>query len=133
LRIEQMALFKKWRASRPDPEGRSPDSGVKYKDLKVVEQLVTSGAVLTEPRHVLYYLYFSRHTSASAAADAALSRSFEVRISDPTPKSPGQWSLVCDRRSVVLDHVTLRQNSDFFETLAATYDGEYDGWEASVQ
>ncbi len=129
-----MALFrKKSKADVVDPEARSPQTGIKYKDLGVVSQLVNHGADLTQPRHVLYYLYLPSPESASAAAAEAEARSFETTVADPLPGYPGKWSLRCERRGVVLDTETIRGNGDFFDGLAAKHGGEYDGWEASVR
>jgi hypothetical protein len=33
----------------------------------------------------------------------------------------------------VLDTATIRDNGDFLDGLAAQFDGEYDGWKASVR
>lgn len=124
---------KKARSDAVDPEARSPKTGIKYKDLDVVGLLVKQGADLTQPRHVLYYLYFSSSGVASSAADDARARAFEVTVKEPLPQYPGQWSLTCERRDVVLDTDTIRGNSDYFDDLAARFGGEYDGWEASVR
>lgn len=129
-----MALFrKKPKSDAVDPEARSPKIGIKYKDLDVVSQLVELGADLTQPRHVLYYLYLPSAESAANAADDARSHSFEVAVEDPLPQYPGVWSLTCERRGVVLDTDTIRGNGDYFDGLAAKFGGEYDGWEASVR
>ncbi len=85
------------------------------------------------PTMVLYYLYFSSSGVASSAADDARARAFEVTVKEPLPQYPGQWSLTCERRDVVLDTDTIRGNSDYFDDLAARFGGEYDGWEASVR
>ena len=129
-----MALFRrKSGAQAVDPDARSPKTGVKYKDLEVVAQLVKHGADLKQPRHVLYYLYFGSVEVATQAADEARSKSFEASVKDPLPQYPGQWSLICERHGIVLDLKTIRDNGDFFEALAAQFGGEYDGWEASVR
>jgi hypothetical protein len=55
-----VALFRRKRKHEPaDPDERSPESGVRYKDLAVVGELLEHGADLTEPRHALYFLYFA--------------------------------------------------------------------------
>jgi len=128
-----MALFR--RKSEPaadDPDARSPKTGLKYKDLEVVSLLVKRGADLSQPRHVLYYLYFHDPEVAARAADEARAMSFEASVNEPLPQHPRQWSLVCERHDIVLDSQTIRNNGDFFDGLAARFGGEYDGWEASV-
>jgi regulator of RNase E activity RraB len=129
-----VALFrKKAKSVAVDPEARSPQTDIKFKDLDVVNLLVKHGADLTQPRHVLYYLYFPGADVASSAADDARGLSFEATVKDPLPQHPGQWSLICERHAVVLDPDTIRSNGDYFDGLAARFGGEYDGWEASVR
>lgn len=38
-----------------DPDDRSPQLGLKYKDLAVMGQLMDNGADFDEPRHVLHF------------------------------------------------------------------------------
>jgi hypothetical protein len=40
-----------------DMNERSPQLGVRYKDLMVLDQLVKNGADLSASRHVIYYSY----------------------------------------------------------------------------
>ena len=91
------------------------------------------GADLTQPRHVLYYLYFASSDLATKAADEARSQSFGTTVKEPLPEYPDRWSLTCEHRGVVLDTDMIRTNGDFFDSLAARFGGEYDGWEASVR
>jgi hypothetical protein len=51
-----------------DPEARSPELGVKYKDLVLLGQLLQQGADLHQPRHALYYICFASRTAAEAGA-----------------------------------------------------------------
>lgn len=129
-----MSLFRrKPKTDDVDPNARSPKTGIKYKDLDVVNLLVQHGADLSQPRHVLYFLYFGSEDAATQAAEQARSRSFEATVNEPLPQRPGDWSLKCERRGVVVDTETIRGNGDFFDQLAAQFGGEYDGWEASVR
>jgi hypothetical protein len=115
-----------------DPDERSPETGLKYKDLLVLGQLMQAGAKITEPRHAVYYLYFGSPDAADAVARAARERSFTAEVREPLPQYPGQWSVVCDKHGVVLDPATVCDHDDFFESLALAHGGEFDGWEASV-
>ena len=64
-----MGLFRK-KSNRDDgsadPQERSPQLGLKFKDLAVMGSLIDAGADLTEPRHVLYFLYFAEPRSRDA-------------------------------------------------------------------
>ncbi len=129
-----MALFKrKRRSDSVDPDDRSPATGVKYKDLAVVAKLVDAGADMSQPRHVLHYLYFDDRDDAETAAAEARQSAFEVDVREPQPPSRPQWALVCERRGVILDAPTICDGRDFFESLASRCGGDYDGWEASVR
>ncbi len=127
-----MALFRRRKKDQIDLDSRSEQLGLKYKDLLVMEQLVKAGADLTEPRHVLHFLYLPDRDRARLAADEAAARGFEVAVREPLPQYPEQWTLVCERHEVVLRPEIVRDTTDYFEALAATHGGDYDGWEASV-
>ena len=50
-----MRLCRRSRDDEPvDMNERSPELGVKFKDLLVLRQLIEGGADLTQPRHVVY-------------------------------------------------------------------------------
>ena len=130
------ALFgrkKKEDESSIDPEARSPELGVKYKDLLLLGQLLQQGADLPQPRHALYYSYFgSREAAEEGAAEArAAGHSSEVR--EPLPAQPTQWSLVCERSDAVLDPTRVNAADDLFQGIADQLGGEFDGWEAAAR
>lgn len=128
-----MGLLSRWRDREPvSLDDRSPQTGLKHKDLLVLDQLVKAGADMTAPRHVLYFLYLPDQERAAAAAAEAESMGFEAGVREPLPEYPDQWTLVCERHDYVLDLETVRVNTDTFEELAARHGGDYDGWEASV-
>jgi hypothetical protein len=115
-----------------DPDDRSPQLGLKYKDLAVMGQLMDHGANLDEPRHVVHFLYFDSKDAAAAAADELASHGWASEVRHPLPEYPNQWSLVCEQHDVVLHPEVIRQSTDLFESVAARHGGEHDGWEASV-
>ena len=126
-----MGLFSRKRDRQPvDLEQRSPQTGVKFKDLLVLEQLVRAGADVTAPRHVLYYLYFDGGAEAAAAASDAEALGFDVTLREPAGGDLDNWSLVCERHDYVLDLDVVRDNTDTFEAIAARHAGDFDGWEA---
>jgi hypothetical protein len=116
-----------------DMEARSPETGLKWKDIAILGQMVKQGANLKEPRHAVYYLYFkSPENAVNAVADGgAAGYSCEVR--DPLPGYPGQWSVVCELPDAVLDVAGARRADDLFQEIADRLAGEFDGWEASLQ
>ena len=127
-----MGIFSRSRQKSVDLENRAPQTGVKYKDLLVLSQLRQAGADLTAPRHVLYYLYFNDRAKAESAASAATASAFAARVREPIPEDPDNWGVVCERKSYVLSMDIVRDNTEYFEALAARFGGVYDGWEASA-
>jgi hypothetical protein len=115
-----------------DPNERSPQLGLKYKDLAVLGSLSDAGADLTQPRHVVFYLYFPEQATAERAGEVARGHGYTPDVRTPLPQYPGQWSLVCDRHEAVTSPAFVRDADNFFQDLADTHGGEYDGWEASV-
>jgi hypothetical protein len=85
-----------------DPDDRSPQLGLKYKDLAVMGQLMDHGANLDEPRHVVQFLYFDSKDAAAAAADELTAQGWVSEVRDPLPDHPDQWPLVCEQHDVVL-------------------------------
>jgi hypothetical protein len=127
-----MGLLRGRRNDEPvDMNERSPQLGVRYKDLLVMHQLVKNGADLSESRHVLYYSFAPSEDVAKAMGSEAESRGFATVVSDPLPDFPGQWSLTCETNAVMSPDF-VRASDDFFQGLADRHGAEYDGWEASV-
>ena len=130
-----MPLFRKKKKpddEPADPEERSPLTGVKFKDLAVLGQLMKSGADLYQPRDVLHYLYFPNKKAATTVGNAARKLGFEAQVNEPLPQYPDNWRLLAQNRSLVLSLDVVREHGNFFDELAATHGGDYDGWEASV-
>lgn len=50
---------------------RSPQLGLRFKDLAVLGQLMEQGADLSQPRHVVYYSYAPDQAVAQAMAQEA--------------------------------------------------------------
>jgi hypothetical protein len=115
-----------------DLEARSPESGLKYKDIALLGQMMTQGADLTKPRHALYCLYFGTPEAAEAAAVDGRGAGYSCEVRDPLPAYPGQWSVVCERPDAVLDIAGVRGADDLFQGIADRLEGEFDGWEAAV-
>jgi hypothetical protein len=128
-----MGLFsKRRRDDRPaDPDERSPQLGLKYKDLALRGQLQQLGADLTRPRHVIYFSYAPSREVAQAMAAEAGRRGFDVELGDPLPDYPDDWPVRCEA-TIALRPEVVRDNTDFFEELAARHAAEYDGWEAAA-
>jgi Regulator of ribonuclease activity B len=120
------------RADEPfDPEERSPQLGLKFKDLAVLGQLIQAGADLAESRHIVFYSYAPSAEVGRSMRLEAEARGFDCDVREPLPQFPGQWAVVCETHAVASPEF-VRDASDFFEDLAERHGGEYDGWEAGV-
>jgi hypothetical protein len=127
-----LRLFRRNRDDEPvDMEERSPQLGVKFKDLAVLGSLVNSGADLTQSRHVVYYSYASSEAVAQAMGREAEKDHWTAEVRDPLPEFPGRWAVVCEKYAVTSPDF-VRDADNFFQELADRHGAEYDGWEASV-
>jgi hypothetical protein len=128
-------LFKRKKKDDDEPvdmNARSPQTGLKYKDIALLGQLMKQGADLSKPRHALYYLYFGNRDTAEAGAVDARAAGYSCQVRDPLPEYPEQWSLVCERPDAVLDIATVRGADDLFQGIADRLGGEFDGWEVAA-
>jgi hypothetical protein len=116
-----------------DLEARSPQLGIKNKDLQVLGQLMEQGADLTKPRHALYYLYFTSRDSGEAGAEEGRAAGYTCEVRDPLPENPGQWLLLCERPDSVLDPTGVIAADNLFQDIADRLDGVFDGWEAAAR
>jgi hypothetical protein len=127
-----VGLFRRKQRDTPvDMNERSPQLGLRYKDLALLGQLANQGANLTEPRHVIYYCYATSEAVAQTMARDAGEKGFSATVKAPIPESRGQWSVVCEITAVTSPDF-VGSSDDFFQDLADRNDAEYDGWEASV-
>jgi hypothetical protein len=116
-----------------DMEARSPELGVKYKDLLLMGQLLQQGADLHQPRHALYYLYFNDRSSAEVGAADGRAAGYTCEVREPLPEFPGQWSLVCERPDAMIDPPGVIAADDLFQGIADRHGAQFDGWEASAR
>jgi len=110
---------------------RSPQLGVRYKDLMVLGQLAKNGADLSASRHVIYYSYAPSEEVARAMAREAEAGGWGAEVREPLPNVTDQWSVICETHAVTTPDF-VRQADDFFQGLADRHGAEYDGWEASA-
>ena len=116
-----------------DPEARSPQLGLKNKDLLLLGEMMKLGANLKLPRHALYYLYFPSSDAADAGAEEGRTAGYTCEVREPLPENPGQWTLLCERPDAVLDPPGVIAADDLFQGIADRLGGDFDGWEAAAQ
>jgi hypothetical protein len=100
-------------------------------DDLLVRQLAGLGADLSQPRHVLHFLYFGDESGATAAADDIGKAGYETTVTAPDDTTP-QWSVRAEAHRVV-DGSTVAAFRAWFERIAGEHGGEYDGWEAAAE
>jgi hypothetical protein len=116
-----------------DPDARSPELGVKYKDLQVMGQLLQAGADLHQPRHALYFLYFATSDAAEAGAVEGRAAGYSCEVRPPLENNPDQWSLVCELADAMIDPPGVIAADDLFSGIDDRHGGEFDGWEAAAR
>lgn len=130
-----MGIFDRLKRSRHDevdPDERSPQLGIRYKDLMVVEQMVKAGADLSEPRHWIYYLYLPTEALAEDSAVEARAAGWETAVRPSADEASTQWCVVAEQHDVVFSPALLIDADNLFQGIADRLGGDYDGWEASV-
>lgn len=130
-----MGLFSKLKRSRDDEpvdlNERSPRLGIKYGDLLLMNEIAKRAADLSQPRHVVFYLYAPSKEVGRLMAGEARGHGFGVEVREPLPEYPGSWAVVCETHAVLTPDF-VRESVDLFEALAERHHADYDGWEAAA-
>ena len=99
----------------------------------ILEQLQRFGSDVDRKHEVSFWLYFRSEASARKAAQRAQSSGLKPAVSPPLRDSPDpKWLclLYCPH---VPDESLLDGVSRFCAELAVEFNGEFDGWEASLE
>src|SRR5690606_16865395 len=79
-----MSFFSRWRRGRRDEpvdlDERSPQLGLRYRDLILLNEIAKRAADLSQPRHVVFYLYAPSHLTGQAIADEARLKGFDASV-----------------------------------------------------
>ena len=100
-------------------------------DRLVLRQLEGRGADLTQPRHVIHFLYFAEEADARGAVDVIEKAGYQLTVTPPD-ENIAQWSMRAETARVV-DATTVEAFRTWFEQVATEFRGEYDGWEAAAR
>ena len=92
--------------------------------------LLNAGADLTEPRHVLHFIYELVDEAAATRAADAVAR-WRATVKSP-PEGYQTWSVTFEREGYILTPENVAADAATFSATASTHGGLYDGWEASV-
>jgi hypothetical protein len=100
-------------------------------DSLALRQLEGRGADLSQPRHIIHFLYFDGEADAHTAAAVIQQASWKAAVEAPTG-TIGQWCVKADAHRTVAPE-TVAAFRAWFENVAADHGGEYDGWEAAAK
>jgi len=100
-------------------------------DRLALKQLEGRGADLTQPRHVLHFLYFSNEAAAQRAADEIERAGYNATVDAPS-ETILEWTVRAEGNRVV-GASTVEAFRAWFEQIAGEFRGEYDGWEAAAK
>jgi hypothetical protein len=114
-----------------DLDDKSPRSGLLWRDLMLLTEIVDSGADLTQPREHGFVLYFDLKKAADKARVRARRGGYEATVSRCPDDATHRWQVMCERESV-LDLTTLIAATDFFQSVADELGGGYGGLQAPV-
>jgi Regulator of ribonuclease activity B len=120
-----MGFFRKRDDEPVDPNERSPELGLKFKDLAVLGQFMEAGTDLSQSRHLVFYSYAPSSDVGQAMAVEAEANGFAAKVREPLPDFPGQWSVVCEIHEVASPDF-VREADDFFEAQAERHGAEYE-------
>jgi hypothetical protein len=93
---------------------------------------ISSVSDLDTARHWVHYLYVPDEPRARSVAEVVSAAGWDVQQVDESAAGGPEWVVVVERHGAVTSPFAVRDARLFFEGVAATHDGEYDGWEASL-
>lgn len=83
-------------------------------------------------RHWVHYLYLPDEPRARSVAEVVAAAGWDLQQVDVSAAGGTEWVVVVERHGAVTSPFAVHDARLFFEGVAATHDGTYDGWEASL-
>ena len=99
-------------------------------DESVLVEFKKAGSDVSKPHKIDFYLYFPTQSVAEQAAPRIRDAGFLVEV---RRAARGDTWLCFTTKTMVPDLLALQQVRRDFESLAASMNGEYDGWETEVE
>ena len=93
---------------------------------------IASVSDLDAERHWVHYVYLPDEARARSVAVVVIAAGWELQRVDVSAGGGPEWVVIAERHGAVTSPRAVREARLFFEGVAATHDGEYDGWEASL-
>jgi hypothetical protein len=115
-----------------DLTDRSPRSGLLWKDLMVVSEIIDSGADLSKPWPLRYLVRFDTKKVADRAASRGRRAGYTVTLVRQEPGATHRW-LATYEREVLLDLPVVIEADDFFKDLVGELGGQFDGIDAKPE
>ncbi len=112
-----MGLFNLFGKSETDPDGQ------------VLIQLKKAGSNLSEPHEIEFFLYFPSEQAANQAAAKIKTKGFNVDVSLSAEGS--DW-LCYTTKKMIPDLQNFQNIRTYFNKLADSFGGEYDGWGTEI-
>ena len=100
-------------------------------DKLSLQHLQKLGADLAQPRHVIHFVYFEQEVDARRASEEIPKAGWQASVLPPDD-STTQWVVRAEAIRVVDPH-TVPSYRAWFEQVAESCNGEYDGWEAAAK
>ncbi len=93
---------------------------------------IASVSDLEAERHWVHYVYLPDEARARSVAEVVTAAGWELQQVDVSAGGGPEWVVIAERHGAVTSPYAVREARLFFEGVAATHQGEYDGWEASL-
>jgi len=103
-----------------------PDEG----DRLLLQHMVDNGADLTKERHIIHYLYFPDSETRELAVQLLQKANYQTRYGADYGETQLK-SLIAERHGLINTEVVNKER-EFINEIAEANDGEYNGWEASL-
>lgn len=98
-------------------------------DQQVLDSLRAKGSDLSKPHPIQHYLYFHAQRVAEQAGLELQAVGYKVIV---RPAAKGNDWLVLASNVVVPTPTAIAEAVGRMDNVAATFRGEYDGWEAAI-
>jgi len=98
-------------------------------DRLAIARLKDQGSDITKPTDVIFYLYFPTQANAEVLRASISDMGFNVDIHQLDGYK--EWTLAANK-TMVPSEANILSLSHQFESMAASEDGTYDGWEAAL-
>jgi regulator of RNase E activity RraB len=100
-------------------------------DRMIIARLVELGSDLSNPRHIVHYLYFQTLEGRLAAQTLLAESGYQTRFGLTIETDVHPWSLIAERNGILNEDSVSRERS-LMNDIAEKQGGYYDGWEAQT-